>query len=174
MTRALFNMAFLVLSVLWLATPAFSATPQAAKPSAATLYKEECASCHMAYPAHLLPARSWQKILTGLEHHFGDNASLDPATLKTLSRYLQDNSADTADTRRARHLLRSLPADSTPLRISALPYIRRQHHEIPTRYISANPQVKSLGNCVACHAGAEQGIFSEHQVRIPGYGRWED
>jgi len=128
----------------------------------------------MAYPSQLLPARSWLKILSDLDHHFGDNASLDPATLTTLKAYLQANSADTAGSRRGRHILRSLAADETPLRISALPYIRRQHHEIPTRYITANPQVKSLSNCVACHAGAEQGRFNEHEVKIPGYGRWDD
>jgi len=128
----------------------------------------------MAYPSQLLPARSWVKILNSLDHHFGDNASLDPDTLKTLKAYLQANSADTADSHRGRRILRSLDADETPLRISALPYIRRQHHEIPARYITANPQVKSLSNCVACHAGAEKGRFNEHEVKIPGYGRWDD
>jgi mono/diheme cytochrome c family protein len=142
--------------------------------SAAKLYKEECASCHMAYPASLLPARSWVKILNNLERHFGDNAGLDPATLANLSQYLLANSADTSNSRRSRKLLRSLPTDDTPLRISELPYIRREHHEIPNRYIESNPQVTSLSNCNACHQGAEQGTFNEHQVRIPGYGSWDD
>ncbi len=171
MTRNYLYGTFLATSLWWLASPAFSAT---ATTSAATLYKDECASCHMAYPSQLLPARSWLKILNSLDHHFGDNASLDPATLKTLKTYLQANSADTAGTRRARRIMRSLAADETPLRISALPSIRRQHHEIPLRYITANPKVKSLSNCVACHAGAEQGRFNEDNVKIPGYGRWDD
>ena len=42
------------------------------------IYQEECASCHMAYPPGLLPARSWEKIMAGLESHFGDNAELEP------------------------------------------------------------------------------------------------
>jgi mono/diheme cytochrome c family protein len=169
---------YLAIPLLWLSTPTFSATTQttgpANKQSASTLYKEECASCHMAYPAELLPARSWKKILNSLDKHFGDNATLDPATLQTLSQYLQDNSADASDSRRGRKILRTITGDSTPLRITETPYIRRKHHEIPARYITGNPQVKSLSNCVACHQGAERSSYNEHDVRIPGYGRWDD
>lgn len=169
------NWFYLALPLCWIGTPLLSAAATPANDQAAsTLYKEECASCHMAYPAELLPARSWQKILRSLDKHFGDNASLDPTTLRTLSQYLQDHSAEASGSKRARKILRSVPADSTPLRISALPYIQRKHDEIPTRYIRANPQVKSLSNCVACHQGAEQASFNEHQVRIPGYGQWDD
>lgn len=28
--------------------------------------------------------------------------------------------------------------------------------------------------CGVCHTEANQGSYSEHQVIIPGYGRWED
>jgi len=171
MTRKYIYGTWLVASLCWLASPAFSATTTT---SAAAVYKEECASCHMAYPSQLLPARSWTRILDSLDHHFGDNASLDPDTLKTLKAYLQANSADTAESRRARRIMRSLPADETPLRISEIPSIRREHREIPRRYITGNPRVKSLSNCVACHAGAEQGHFNEDTVKIPGYGRWDD
>ena len=155
-------------------TPTIALAAQAGSQAASTLYKDECASCHMAYPAELLPARSWQAILGNLDKHFGDNASLDTATQQKLLQYLQANSADAADTRLAQRLLRSIPADTTPLRISETAYIRRKHDEIPARYITANPQVKSLSNCVACHQGAEKGAFNEHQVRIPGYGQWDD
>ena len=169
---------YLAIPLLWLSAPTFSATAQttghANKQSASTLYKEECASCHMAYPAELLPARSWKKILNSLDKHFGDNATLDPATLHTLSQYLQDNSADGGDSRRGRKILRTITGDNTPLRITETPYIRGKHHEIPARYITGNPQVKSLSNCVACHQGAERSSFHEHDVRIPGYGRWDD
>ena len=165
---------YLLPTLMLFSTLAFSAETPTAHQSAATLYKDECSSCHMAYPVELLPARSWDKILTHLDQHLGDNASLDADTLAQLRQYLRDNNADTIDSRRSRRLLRSLPADTTSLRITELPYIRRQHGEIPRRYISGNPQVKRLGNCIACHQGAEQGVFSEHQIRIPGYGRWDD
>jgi hypothetical protein len=139
-----------------------------------SLYKDECASCHMAYPAWLLPARSWKKIMSRLDLHFGDDASLDPATLKTLTTYLLENSAKKSGVRRAKKILRQTQQDTIPVRISELPYIRNKHDEIPNRLIKANPGVKSLGNCLACHQGAEQGSFNEHEVQIPGYGRWDD
>jgi hypothetical protein len=139
-----------------------------------SLYKDECASCHMAYPAWLLPGRSWQKIMMNLDNHFGDNASLDQATLKTLTDYLQNNSAENSHVRRAYKIRRSISRETTPIRISELPYIRRKHDEIPNRYIKANPKVNSLANCAACHQGAEQGSFDDDNVRIPGYGRWDD
>jgi hypothetical protein len=44
------------------------------------LFRAECGSCHLAYPPGLLPAASWQRIMIRLEGHFGDDASLDPAT----------------------------------------------------------------------------------------------
>ena len=33
---------------------------------------------------------------------------------------------------------------------------------------------KSFSRCGACHRRAEQGVFNEHEVRIPGYGRFND
>ena len=165
------KVAFLIVAILSIGTTQGATVNNDVKPS---LYKEECASCHMAYPTWLLPARSWQKIMMKLDNHYGDNASLDPATLKILTQYLQDNSAENSRARRANKILRSVPQDSIPLRISELPYIRRKHDEIPNRYIKTNPEVKSLSNCLACHQGSEKGSFNEHQVRIPGYGRWDD
>ena len=49
-----------------------------------------------------------------------------------------------------------------------------EHNEIPARFVTANPKVNSFSQCDACHIDAEQGSFNEHDVRIPGYGRWDD
>lgn len=137
-------------------------------------YVAECGSCHMAYPPGLLPARAWVTMMSGLQDHFGDNAELDQTTTATLARYLVENSADSSDYRRSRRIMRSLPVNTIPLRISDLPYIRHEHDEIPARMITANPNVRSLSNCNACHMRAEQGSFREREISIPGYGRWDD
>lgn len=137
-------------------------------------YKNECSSCHMAYPPGLLPARSWQKIMTSLESHFGDNAELEGEDLKIISDFLINNSADKSDYRRSRKIMRSINTNDSPIRISDLPYIKREHHEIPDKMIKFNPRVNSLGNCIACHVDAEKGLFNEHNVSIPGYGSWDD
>lgn len=137
-------------------------------------YVAECASCHMAYPPGLLPARSWQKLMSGLENHFGEDASLDAATVAELTRYLTDNSADNSTARFAKKLQRRLAADETPLRITELDFFKREHDELPVRLYRDNPKVGSLSNCSACHTRAENGSFREREINIPGYGRWED
>ncbi|KAA5596245.1 hypothetical protein [Blastochloris sulfoviridis] len=63
---------------------------------------KECASCHMLYPAGLLPARSWTALMASLKDHFGDNAELDADTAKRITDYLVANSADTLPGRRGR------------------------------------------------------------------------
>jgi hypothetical protein len=54
-------------------------------------YKEECGSCHFAYPPGLLPSKSWEKLLTAdaLSKHFGENAELDSDTLKVIHDYIK-------------------------------------------------------------------------------------
>lgn len=139
------------------------------------VYKEECGSCHMAYPPGLLPGRSWEKMMASLDDHFGENAELDSATVAQLTRFLNQNSADSASHyRRSRKISRDIPNESIPLRITQLPYFRHEHRKIPDRLITANSEVGSLSNCNSCHQKAELGSFSEREIRIPGYGHWDD
>jgi len=137
--------------------------PQVSNPK----WKTECGACHMAYPPSLLPERSWRKMMSGLERHFGQDASLDAATVKEITDFLVNNSADRASSRRGSKVMRSLDASDTPLRITETPWFVRKHDEVPTR-VWARPKVRSAANCSACHPGAERGDYSEHGVRIPG------
>ena len=139
-----------------------------------TVYREECGSCHMAYSPGLLPANSWVKMMSALEDHFGDNAELDTETQRSITDLLVANSADRSNYRRARKFNRSIELNNAPLRISETPYFRHEHDEIPWRMVTDNSEVKSFSHCNACHTRAEQGSFNEHDIRIPGYGRWDD
>ena len=143
-------------------------------PVQSPIYKEECSSCHMAYPPGLLPARSWKKIMAGLDDHFGDNAELDAETSNNISKFLVANSADESDYRRSRKIMRSLGNNDAPIRISETPYIKHEHDEIPDKLIKQNKKVNSLAHCNACHKKAEQGLYDEDGVNIPGFGRWDD
>ncbi len=142
------------------------------KPVTNTLYKSECASCHMAYQPGFLPARSWKKLMGGLADHFGDNAELAEEDRQAIEAYLVANAADNASERRSQKFLRSI-GDTTPLRISEVPYFRREHDEIPQRVIK-HEQIGSFSNCIACHTKADLGSYAERDIRIPGLGRWED
>jgi len=138
------------------------------------LYGSECGSCHFAYQAGWLPARSWKKMMGTLDQHFGENAELDQATRDNITAYLVAEAADSRPNRKSRKILRSISEDETPVRISTLRYISHKHDEIPTRLMEGNAKVRSRANCAACHTGASSGDFNEHGVTIPGYGRWED
>lgn len=118
-------------------------------------WKTECGSCHVAYPPSLLPASSWRKLMTGLDNHFGSDASLDPAITQSITRFLETN----ASTRRQH-------AKETSLRITDSAWFRREHDEVPER-IWKSAAVKSLANCTACHMRAEQGDYRERTLRVP-------
>ena len=135
------------------------------------LYIEECGSCHMAYPARLLPAQSWSKMMNGLDDHFGENAELDNESRNSIERYLVQSTL--AGKGKYRKMLRNL-GSKMPLRITELPYFVHEHDEMPSRFIRGNDKVSSLSQCNACHQGAEKGWFDEDDVVIPGVGRWDD
>jgi len=147
-------------------------------PATDPVYLEECGACHMAYPAGFLPARSWARVMAGLSDHFGDNAELPPDTAAAVSRYLTDHAADRGPNgsgdRRGPALLRGLKAGDAPMRITELPMIRGEHNDLPARLVADNKDVGSLARCDACHTRAARGYYNEHDVRIPGYGRWDD
>lgn len=137
-------------------------------------YKAECASCHMAYPPGLLPARSWEKIMTNLDNHFGDNAVLDAKSLDSISQFLVSNSADQSDYRRSQSFNNSIKSGEVPERITETRYFLHKHDEVPARMVQDNPKVGRFSNCIACHAAADKGHFNEDDIRIPGFGRWDD
>jgi len=138
------------------------------------LYKSECGSCHFAYQPGLLPEQSWIKIMSGLNNHFGDNAELDAQSAAEIKQYLVSNSADKSSYRRSKKIMRYLKGSQSPIRITELSYIKRKHHEIPKRLIVGNEKVGQLSHCDACHQKIDSGSFSERQIKIPGYGRWDD
>ncbi|MBM2830568.1 MAG: cytochrome [Gammaproteobacteria bacterium] len=139
------------------------------------VYKDECGGdCHMAYQPGLLPAKSWEKIMSGLEDHFGDNAELDTMTHKAITDFLVSNSADKSNYRRSRRFTSSNELGDIPIRISETPYFKHEHDEIPARMVTGNKDVNSFSNCNACHRKAEQASFRERDIFIPGYGRWDD
>lgn len=138
------------------------------------VYSDECGSCHYAYPPGLLPGKSWAKLLDekALGDHFGENATLDKATLKTIYDYAMDNAAEKSWYKRSRKITVATE-NETPIRITEVRYIKRKHHEIPEKMIKGNKDVKSLSYCNACHTKADKGIFDSDTVSIPNYPDYE-
>jgi hypothetical protein len=138
------------------------------------LYKTECGDCHMAYPPTMLPAASWQEMMSALDDHFGDNAELDAETTDQIAAFLGHYSAGTGSGEYGERSWRATRGLPPPMRITETDYFRGQHREISAKMVADNPDVGSFSRCEACHRGAERGDFDEHGVRIPGYGRWDD
>lgn len=119
-------------------------------------YVAECAACHTAYTPGLLPARSWQRIMTGLDRHYGTDASLDPATVQQLSRWLQANAGT------YKRVTEEPPQD----RITRSAWFVHKHDGIaPPVWKLAS--VKSAANCGACHTGADQGQYDDDHLQFP-------
>lgn len=127
-------------------------TPRQMLPS----YQQECAACHLAYPAGLLPARSWERIMNGLDQHYGTDASLDAATVQQINQWLQANAGT----------YRRVSAQPPQDRITESAWFVRKHRKLdaPVWQLAS---VKSAANCAACHTGAGQGRFDEDELQFP-------
>lgn len=121
-------------------------------------WKEECGSCHLAFSPRLLTADNWQRMMGGLDKHFGANAELDASDNSEILGFLKRNAAVGE-----RH-------SSETLRISDTSWFKREHHDISAKQW-AHAEIKSASNCAACHIGAAKGIWSERDIRVPGAAR---
>jgi len=147
----LVSSAFLVVLV---ATQADAAPPATAMGGGAAAWREECGSCHIPFPARLLPGSGWNAVLDGLDRHYGVDASLPPATVREIRGYLAAGAE---------------PGTARPVaapRITTSPWFRREHDEVAPA-VWKRAAVGSAANCGACHAGAAAGNFDEDSVRIP-------
>ena len=138
------------------------------------LYIKECGSCHFPYQPGLLPSNSWKKMMVNLDKHFETDATLAPEDFVTLSKYLNDNSAEkNMNYKRSNRIVSSLLPGQVADSISTTPYMVQKHKDIRKDLIT-QPEVKGLFNCMACHTTADKGIYSERAINIPNFGRWED
>ena len=94
--------------------------------------------------------------MSGLDRHFGSDASLDAATTRALSDWLQANAA--SGSRRA-----EAPPDD---RITRSAWFQREHRKVDAA-VWTPQSVKSAANCGACHTQADRGSFREHELRAP-------
>lgn len=119
-------------------------------------WQAECGSCHVAFPPRMLPAESWREMMSGLDKHFGTDASLEAPIALEIGAFLEKH----ASTRKHE------PAAKPLLRITETRWFIREHDEVSDS-VWKNPKVKSPANCSACHIQAERGNYSERNIRIP-------
>jgi len=119
-------------------------------------WQKECTSCHLAFAPGLLPAESWRKMMSGLDKHFGADASLSAQENREITAFLVNNASN------------RWRASTAPLRITETVWFKRKHdgREISPA-VWQRPAVKSPANCQACHIDADKGDFNERSIRIP-------
>jgi hypothetical protein len=121
-------------------------------------YRDECGACHTAYPAEMLPWVSWQRLLAGLNRHFGSDAAIDAPSLAPVRAWLEQNAGRYDKTR----LEPPPPQD----RITLATWFVRKHLEV-NEPVWLRPAIKGPGHCEACHTEAARGDFDEERVLIP-------
>ena len=125
-------------------------------------WKEECGSCHVAYPPSLLSAANWRQMMGSLDRHFGANTQLDAKPRDEILAFLEANAAS----KETRH-------SAASLRISDTPWFGRKHDEVPIA-LWKDARLKSPANCGACHQDAERGTYRERNIVMPGGMRKAD
>ena len=138
------------------------------KDEAFEMYQEECGGCHFAFSGNLLPKRSWDKMLAGLEDHFGEDATLEEEDLALVAQHLGAGAEGSAG-EVAYYLSRPIGSDESPLEISKLPYWEEMHHEIEDA-VYKQENIEGKLNCGACHQHALYGSFENAHIRVPEPG----
>ena len=121
-------------------------------------YRQECGSCHVAYPPQLLAKASWRSVMGGLDRHFGSDASVEPAQRGQILSFLELNAGD-----------RDTSANGKPLvRITATPWFLKEHRREIAAGSAGRSNVKSMANCGACHRQAEKFDYAKASLQVPG------
>ena len=127
------------------------------------LFVKECASCHTLYPPSVLPKKSWELIMSDLENHFGDDASIDEESNKNILAFLLKNSAETSSMESSFKFLESIQNQDI-IALSKTTYWEKTHKDIP-KELFENKNIKSKTNCKACHSDIEKGLIEDENIK---------
>lgn len=122
-------------------------------------YNEVCGRCHFAYQPGLLPAISWEKVMSNMDNHFGQPLQLTKVEQRTMMRYLLDNSAGHVNDEISNKILESLKYNPVPVRITETPYWKYAHRKVEASEIEHRAY-----QCQQCHQGASQGKYDTHNM----------
>jgi cytochrome b len=129
-------------------------------------FSKECGSCHIAFPPYLLPANSWDLMMSDLTNHFGDDASLDEPTTHSILSFLKKNSAENSTHQASLKILKSLKDKNSTIAITKTPYWIKKHKELEQDIFASN-EVKSKANCQACHQEIQNGLLENDLIKVP-------
>ncbi len=124
-------------------------------------YEKQCGDCHIPFHPSLRGRSTWTTIMTTLDDHFGEDASLPDNEVAHLSDYLTLNAAERWDTRAA-----NVFRGTEPLRITDTDFWKHRHADVDPAVFKTK-KVGAKSNCEACHGDARAGLFSAQAINIP-------
>ena len=125
--------------------------------------RSSCGSCHMVYPAYLLPKQSWNKMIDDLENHFGKDASLPEEDTELVRNYLMNNAAEHSTREAAIKVLDNLKTGS-PQEITKTNYWKKTHKDITKEEFEADYGIKS--DCRTCHKTIKDGMVQDKEIKF--------
>ncbi len=129
-----------------------------------TDFSKECSDCHMLYPPYLLPKKSWRLMMSNLENHFGEDASLDRVTNHSILAFLDKNSAEVSTQEAAFKINKELQKNGKIIAITKTNFWKNKHKNVDKRLFSSEI-VKSRANCMACHQNIQKGLLDYRLIK---------
>ncbi|MDX2477168.1 MAG: hypothetical protein QNL05_07365 [Gammaproteobacteria bacterium] len=100
------------------------------------------------------PCRVLGKSVVRHHNNFGKNLNLSPVEIRTMSRYLLDNSAGRVNDDISNNILQTLKYDPVVVQITKMPYFVNKHSHLDDK-----EKMKDIGQCDSCHQRAAQGKY---------------
>ena len=120
-------------------------------------YTDICGRCHFPYQAGLLPGISWEKLMINSNDHFSQPLNLTDVEVRTMVRYLLDNSAGHVNDEISSQILKTLDYNPIPIRITKTPFFIKKHKNLENN--------KNIVQCDNCHQDARLGSYKKDKLK---------
>ena len=98
--------------------------------------------------------------MSHLKDHFGQTVAMTDVEIRTIRRYLLDNSAGHVNDEISNQILQSLTYNPVPVRITKTPFFMYNHNST-----YKNKKIKNMSRCDSCHQDARQGYYDKQKLQ---------
>lgn len=123
----------------------------------------ECSDCHNLIPPHLLPQKSWIRLMNETADHYDEDLDLSKGDIISISEYLVKNSAEHSSQEASYKFLQDVK-NSGQFTLTKTDYWIETHKHIP-KEVFKTEEIESKANCVACHDKFEEAILTDDAIK---------